>query len=80
MQNIYLTKYGQKIDLWIFCDHDKGIGWSQQAIEILKIELFIFLFFYKNENPKNLKIDYISAACRVNLPRSSVYFWTLVCS
>jgi hypothetical protein len=31
------------------------------------------------KNPKNVKIDYISAARRVNPPRSGVYFWTLVC-
>jgi hypothetical protein len=31
------------------------------------------------ENQTNQRIDYISAARRVNLPKLSVYLWTLVC-
>jgi hypothetical protein len=31
------------------------------------------------KNPKNLKIEYILAAHRVNPPRLGLYFWTLVC-
>jgi hypothetical protein len=40
--NIYLTKSGQNADLWTFCDLNKGIGWSRQAVEILKIEIIFF--------------------------------------
>jgi hypothetical protein len=79
--NTYLTKYGKNADFWTFCNHGEGIGWSRRAAEVLNIERFFIFYFFgkKMKNPKNIKIDYISAARQVNLPRSCIYFWTLVC-
>jgi hypothetical protein len=45
--NIYLTKSGQNVDFWTFCDHNKDIGWSQRIAEILKIEKIYFIFYKK---------------------------------
>jgi hypothetical protein len=39
----HLTKSGQNVDLWTFCDY-KGIGKSQQAAKFLKIERTICFF------------------------------------
>jgi hypothetical protein len=78
-ENIYLTKFGQNADyrlLWA----RRGYRLVSASAEILKIERIIFYYFHKSmKNPKNLIIDYISAAHRVNPPRLGVYFWTLVC-
>jgi hypothetical protein len=43
--NIYLTKSRQNVDFLTFCDYKKGIGWSQRAAEILKINRKI-LYYY----------------------------------
>jgi hypothetical protein len=69
--NIYLTKSGQNADFWtswlVLAGRDEGIGGSRRGTEFLKIEIIFFVRFHKNiEKPKNLKIEYISAACRVN--------------
>jgi hypothetical protein len=56
----------------------KDVGGSRLAAKFLKIALKFF--YYKNmKNPKNLKIDYISTARRINPPRPNDYFWTLFC-
>jgi hypothetical protein len=53
----------------------KGVGGARLAAKFLKIEFFFHFCLQKHEkSKKNLKIDYISAACRVNPPRPGVYF------
>ena len=52
VKNIYLTKSGQNVDFWTFCDHDKGIKWSRHATEILKIKRIILIFLQKYEKSK----------------------------
>jgi hypothetical protein len=67
---------------------DKGVGgsrpgcrWISAGSQISKNrKFFIFIFFTKHEkNHKILKIEYISAARRVNPLRPRVYFWTSFC-
>jgi hypothetical protein len=67
---------------------NKGMGGSRPGRrrisaghQFLKIESFFFSFFLQKPKKfkKNQKIDYISAARRVNPPRPGVYFWTSFC-
>jgi hypothetical protein len=66
---------------------DKGVSGSwlgcrqiSASRQISKNRKFFFSFSLQNmKNPKILKIEYISAAHRVNLPRLGIYFWTLFC-
>jgi hypothetical protein len=63
------------MDKMLISGLNKGVGGSRLAAEFLKIESFFLSFsLQKHENPKNLKIEYISAAHRVNPLRPDVYF------
>jgi hypothetical protein len=62
-KNCDLTKSGQKLDFLTFVTTTR-VSADLGIAKILKIQNF-------------LKIDNISMACRVNPPRSGVYFWTL---
>jgi hypothetical protein len=49
----------------------KGVGGYRLAAKFRKKDFF---HFFKNvKNPKNLKIDYILADHRVNMPRPGVF-------
>jgi hypothetical protein len=72
-----LTNYGENAYFWT----RQGCRRISACRQISKNrKFFLFIFLQKHEKfPKNLKIEYISAACRVNPPRPGVCFWTSFC-
>ena len=50
---MYLTKSGQNVDFWTFCNHDEGINESRKAAKFLKIKRINFYFSNKIIKSKN---------------------------